>query len=69
MMRFAHESDPLPTGRKLAATVSEVKALQHVRATAGKAAKLAGWEPGKPTLKQGPDLVGHLWKVGTPSMA
>jgi peroxiredoxin (alkyl hydroperoxide reductase subunit C) len=67
MVRFAHESDPPPSGRKLAATVSEVKALQHVRATAGKEAKLAGWEPRKPTLK--PDLVGHLWKVRTPSMA
>ena len=23
----------------------------------------AGWQPGKPTLKPGPDLVGKVWKV------
>ena len=22
-----------------------------------------GWEPGKPTLKPGPDLVGKVWEV------
>ena len=28
----------------------------------------AGWMPGQPTLKPGPDLVGNVWKVWKPSM-
>jgi peroxiredoxin (alkyl hydroperoxide reductase subunit C) len=28
----------------------------------------AGWEPGKPTLRPGPDLVGKVWEVWNPSM-
>mgnify|MGYP001327213476 CR=1 FL=1 len=32
-------------------------------ATGGKEATPAGWEPDKPTLKPGPDLVGKVWKV------
>ncbi len=57
-----------PVGRKLAETVRQVQAFQHVRATGGKEATPAGWEPGKPTLKPGPDLVGKVWKVWNPSM-
>lgn len=57
-----------PVGRKLAETVRQVQAFQHVRATGGKEATPAGWEPGKPTLKPGPDLVGKVWKVWDPSM-
>jgi len=26
----------------------------------------SGWEPGKPTLKPGPDLAGKVWKVWKP---
>jgi peroxiredoxin (alkyl hydroperoxide reductase subunit C) len=37
-----------------------VQAFQHVRATDGKEATPAGWEPGKPTLKPGADLVGKV---------
>jgi peroxiredoxin (alkyl hydroperoxide reductase subunit C) len=47
-----------PVGRKLAETVRQFQAYQHVRATGGKEATPAGWEAGKPTLKPGPDLVG-----------
>ncbi len=57
-----------PVGRKLAETVRQVQAFQHVRATGGKEATPAGGEPGKPTLKPGPDLVGKVWKVWNPSM-
>lgn len=57
-----------PVGRKLAETVRQVQAFQHVRATGGKEAMPAGWEPGKPTLKPGPDLVGKVWEVWNPSM-
>ncbi len=57
-----------PVGRKLAETIRQIQAFQHVRATGGKEACPAGWEPGKPTLKPGPDLVGNVWKVWNPSM-
>lgn len=57
-----------PVGRKIAETVRQVQAFQHVRASGGKEAMPAGWEPGKPTLKPGPDLVGNVWKVWNPSM-
>jgi len=57
-----------PVGRKLAETVRQVQAFQHVRATGGKEAMPAGWEPGKVTLKPGPELVGKVWEVWNPSM-
>ena len=57
-----------PVGRRLAETIRQIQAYQHVRATQGKEACPAGWEPGKPTLKPGPDLVGKVWKVWNPSM-
>jgi peroxiredoxin (alkyl hydroperoxide reductase subunit C) len=57
-----------PVGRKLAETIRQVQAFQHVRASGGKEAMPAGWEPGKPTLTPGPDLVGNVWKVWNPSM-
>ncbi len=57
-----------PVGRKLAETIRQIQAFQHIRATGGKEACPAGWEPGKPTLKPGPDLVGKVWKVWNPSM-
>lgn len=55
-------------GRKLAETVRQIQAFQVVRASGGKEATPAGWEPGKETLKPGPDLVGNVWKVWNPSM-
>jgi peroxiredoxin (alkyl hydroperoxide reductase subunit C) len=45
-------------GRDVTELIRQLKALQHVRAT-GEAAP-AGWEPGKPTLKPGIDLVGKI---------
>lgn len=57
-----------PVGRKLAETIRQIQAFQHVRDTGGKEACPAGWEPGKPTLKPGPALVGKVWEVWNPSM-
>lgn len=57
-----------PVGRRLAETVRQVQAFQHVRGTQGKEATPAGWMPGDATLKPGPDLVGNVWKVWKPSM-
>lgn len=57
-----------PVGRKFAESVRQVQAYQVVRASGGKEATPAGWEPGKPTLKPGPDLVGKVWEVWQPSM-
>ena len=56
-----------PVGRNIAEMIRQVKAFQHVRAT-GEATP-SGWQPGKPTLKPGPDLVGKVWKVWKPDMA
>ncbi|GMV01659.1 MAG: redoxin domain-containing protein [Burkholderiaceae bacterium] len=57
-----------PVGRKFAETVRQVQAFQVVRASGGAEATPAGWEPGKPTLEPGPDLVGKVWEVWNPSM-
>jgi peroxiredoxin (alkyl hydroperoxide reductase subunit C) len=54
-------------GRHVDETVRQVKAFQHVRAT-GEATP-SGWQPGKPTLKPGPDLVGKVWEVWKPEGA
>ena len=48
-------------GRNVSELIRQVKAFRHVRAT-GEATP-SGWEPGKPTLKPGPDLVGKVWEV------
>jgi peroxiredoxin (alkyl hydroperoxide reductase subunit C) len=57
-----------PVGRRFAETVRQIQAFQLVRASGGKEATPAGWEPGKPTLKPGPALVGKVWEVWKPSM-
>jgi alkyl hydroperoxide reductase subunit AhpC len=57
-----------PVGRKIAESIRQIQAFQHVRATKGAEACPAGWEPGKMTLKPGPDLVGIVWKVWKPGM-
>ena len=57
-----------PVGRKLAETIRQVHAFQHVRASKGTEATPAGWELGAPTLRPGPDLVGNVWKVWKPAM-
>lgn len=53
-----------PVGRNILELIRQVKAFQHVRATGE--VMPAGWEPGKPTLKPGPDLVGKVWQVWKP---
>ena len=55
-----------PVGRKVTEAIRQVKAFQLVRKTKGAEACPAGWEPGKATLKPGPDLVGKVWKVWQP---
>jgi peroxiredoxin (alkyl hydroperoxide reductase subunit C) len=57
-----------PVGRKIAESIRQIQAFQLVRASKGTEACPAGWEPGKPTLKPGPDLVGNVWKVWKPNM-
>jgi peroxiredoxin (alkyl hydroperoxide reductase subunit C) len=57
-----------PVGRKLAETFRQIHAFQHIRASQGTEATPAGWEPGEPTLKPGPDLVGRVWEVWQPSL-
>lgn len=55
-----------PVGRKIGETIRQIHAFQHVRKTKGAEACPAEWEPGQPTLKPGPDLVGKVWEVWQP---
>ena len=55
-----------PVGRKIDEAIRQIKAFQLVRETEGAEATPAGWEPGKKTLKPGPDLVGKVWEVWNP---
>ena len=55
-----------PVGRKIEETIRQIQAFQHVRKTKGAEVCPAGWEPGQPVLKVGPDLVGNVWKVWKP---
>ncbi len=55
-----------PVGRKIGEAIRQIHAFQHVRASKGTEACPAEWEPGLPTLKPGPDLVGKVWKVWQP---
>jgi peroxiredoxin (alkyl hydroperoxide reductase subunit C) len=58
-----------PVGRNVSELVRQVQAFQHVRETKGAEATPSGWQPGKPTLKVGPDLVGKVWTVWTTDQA
>ena len=53
-----------PVGRNVAELIRQVQAYQHVRET--EEVMPSGWQPGKPTLKPGPDLAGKVWKVWKP---
>lgn len=53
-----------PVGRNVAELIRQVRAFQHVRET-GEVIP-SGWQPGKPTLKPGPELAGKVWKVWKP---
>lgn len=55
-----------PVGRKFAETVRQIQAFQVVRNSGGAEATPAGWEPGQPVLRPGPDLVGNVWKEWSP---
>lgn len=54
-------------GRNVSELIRQVKAFQHVRETGE--VMPSGWQPGKPTLKPGPDLVGKVWEVWKPDLA
>lgn len=54
-------------GRNVGELIRQVKAFQHVQAT-GEVTP-SGWEPGKPTLKPGPQLVGKVWQEWKPELA
>lgn len=54
-------------GRNVSELIRQVKAFQHVRKTGE--VMPSGWQPGRPALKPGPDLVGKVWKVWKPDMA
>ncbi len=52
-----------PVGRNVSELIRQVQAFQHVRNTGGAEATPAGWQPGRPTLKPGPELVGKVWEA------
>ena len=58
-----------PVGRNVSELVRQVQAFQLVRETKGAEATPSGWQPGKPTLKVGPDLVGKVWTVWNTDLA
>ena len=47
----------------VAELIRQVQAFQLIRETKGAEATPSGWQPGRTTLKVGPDLVGKVWKV------
>ncbi len=51
-----------PVGRNVSELIRQIKAFQHVRQTQGAEATPSGWQPGRPILKPGPDLVGKVWE-------
>jgi len=55
-----------PVGRNFAEMTRQIQAYQLVAKTKGAEATPAGWRPGDPTLKPGPDLVGKVWTVWKP---
>jgi alkyl hydroperoxide reductase subunit AhpC len=58
-----------PVGRNVAELIRQVKAFQLVRETKGAEATPSGWQPDRPTLKVGPDLVGKVYTVWTTDLA
>jgi peroxiredoxin (alkyl hydroperoxide reductase subunit C) len=52
------------TGGRSWCWIRQIQAFQHVRAT-GEVCP-SGWQPGKPTLKPGPELVGKVYQVWKP---
>jgi peroxiredoxin (alkyl hydroperoxide reductase subunit C) len=58
-----------PVGRNVSELFRQVQAFQLVRETKGAEATPSGWQPGKPTLKVGPGLVGKVWKEWSTDLA
>ena len=58
-----------PVGRNVSELIRQIQAFQVVRKSKGAEATPSGWQPGKPTLKPGPDLVGKVWKVWKTDLA
>ena len=58
-----------PVGRNVSELIRQIQAFQYVRKTNGEEAAPSGWQPGKPTLKPGPELVGKVWEVWNTDMA
>ncbi len=58
-----------PVGRNVSELIRQIQAFQLVRKTKGAEATPSGWQPGKPTLKPGPDLVGNVWKAWKTDLA
>lgn len=55
-----------PLGRNVDELIPQIQSFQHVRKINCAEATPSGWQPGKPTLTSGPDLVGkvlEVWKV------
>ncbi len=52
-----------PVGRNVSESLRQIQAFQLVRNSKGTEATPSGWQPGKATLKPGPDLVGKVWEV------
>jgi peroxiredoxin (alkyl hydroperoxide reductase subunit C) len=58
-----------PVGRNVGELLRQVQGFQLVRKTKGAEATPSGWQPGRPTLKVGPHLVGKVWEVWTTDLA
>ena len=58
-----------PVGRNVSELLRQIQAFQLVRKTKGAEATPSGWQPGRPTLKPGPDLVGKVWEVWKTDLA
>lgn len=52
-----------PVGRNVEETIRQIQAFQKVRSSGGSEATPSGWQPGKTTLKPGPDLVGKVYEA------
>ena len=53
-----------PVGRNTEELIRQIKAYQHMQKTGE--VMPAGWQPGEPTLKPGPDLTGNVWQQWKP---
>lgn len=52
-----------PVGRDISEPLRKFKAMRMVRETKAQEVAPAGWQPGKTTLKPGPDLVGKVYEA------